>query len=112
MTPLPEGSNATPYTSAVPAANAQPLSPLNVVDPEPVMVEMLPSGSTRRTRLLEESAIKRLPAPSSAIWNGATPSVDAAPPSPVYAQAPDPAYVLIRPLGDTTRTLQCVESEM
>ncbi len=66
---------------------------------------MTPDGDTSRTRLLLASAMKRLPAASTATPVGEYSSaLVAGPPSPERPKAPLPATVLMTPAGDTSRT--------
>ena len=66
MKRLPAPSTATPLGKSSRAAVAGPPSPPNPDSPEPATVVIIPAASTFRIRSLRVSAMKRLPAPSSA----------------------------------------------
>ena len=84
MKRFPAPSSATPTGPASCAAVAGPPSPPKPCSPVPATVVMMPvTVSTRRTRPLEASAMKRFPAPSSATPTGkSSRAAVAGPPSP------------------------------
>jgi len=68
------------------------------------MVVMVPSGPTRRMLWLPLSAMKRLPALSTAIPVGLfSRAATAGPPSPLKPVSPVPATVVMVPEGSTRR---------
>ena len=75
---------------------------------------MMPAAFTLRTRLLFESPIYRLPAPSKATLEGEPiAALMAALPSPLWLSEPLPATVLmLRVVASTLRTRKFPESAM
>src|SRR5664280_2025204 len=100
---LPAASTARPIGATRHAWVAGPPSPQKPLVPLPATVVMVPSGATRRTRLLlPGSAMYRLPAASRARppgpWRHAW---VAGPPSPQKPAVPLPAtVVMVAGLGD------------
>ena len=90
------------------ATAAGPLSPLKPGSPVPAKVVMVPEGSTRRMRLFPKSAMKRLPAASTATSEGRFNCASAAGPSSPISSGPKsilpgPAKVVMVPEGSTRR---------
>src|SRR5664280_654782 len=84
---------------------AAPPSPQKPMVPLPATVVMVPSGATRRTRLLPASAMYRLPAASTNRPYGMSRHAwVAGPPSPQKPLVPLPATVVMVPSGATRRT--------
>ena len=75
----PEGVTAMPFGALSRAALAGPPSPESPRIPSPASVVITPSGSTRRTRLLELSAIRKAPFPSSTTLCGSRSAVQRSP---------------------------------
>ena len=86
---------------------AGPPSPLNPATPVPATVVIIPVvASTLRILLFPWSAMKRLPAPSSASPNGrAKSAASAGPPSPPKPPSPVPTNVLKTPVDEIRKTL-------
>ncbi len=77
------------------------------------MVEMIPSGATRRMRFAWLSAMNRLPSRSVLTSMGRSMvAAVAGPPSPVDPAAPVPATVEMTPAVFTTRTRRFISSAM
>src|ERR1039457_1120884 len=100
---LPAESAATANGSESDALIAGPPSPAKVAVPLPAIVVIVPP-ETLRMRLLEESAMYRLPAESIATPSGTfSAALVADPPSPENPAVPLPATVVILP-PDTFKT--------
>ena len=105
MKKLPLPSTATPLGKAKPALVAGAPSPLKPEMPLPATVVMMPEVSTLRMRLLFRSAMKRLPAPSTATPVGkAKLALVAGPPSPLNPEMPMPATTVNCPEVSTLKT--------
>src|ERR1039457_3865884 len=104
MKRLPALSTAMPAGWNSSAEVAGPPSPLKPAVPLPATVLIVPAAVTFRMRLLVSSAMKRLPALSTATPSGSRSSAEVAgPPSPLKPRVPLPATVLIAPAGATFR---------
>ena len=104
MKTLPAPSTATPLGRLNRAWTAEPPSPPNPVRPVPATVLIVPDASTLRIRLLSISAMKRLPALSTATPKGKSSCASVAgPPSPPNPLRPVPATVVIVPVASTLR---------
>ena len=106
MNKLPALSTAMPAGQNREVPVAAPPSPEKELLPFPAMVEMIPPGVTMRIRLFEVSAIKRLPARSTATPRGwfkeaaaAGPLSPEKPPLSGKPITPFPANVEITPPG-------------
>jgi hypothetical protein len=96
----PSGPISRPFGLRRVAAVPGPPSPEKPSTPVPATVEIVPSGSTLRTRWEALSAMNRLPAPSRATaWGVLMAAAVAGPPSPFEAGTPVPATVVIVPSG-------------
>src|SRR5271157_3239593 len=104
MNRLPAPSSATPDGNASDPLTAGPPSPDHPLVPLPATVVMVwVAASTRRTRLPDRSAMKRLPAASTATPNGKFREASAAGPlSPVDDAAPLPATSVRMPVTAST----------
>ena len=84
------------YGVASSANEAGPPSPLYEAIPLPAMVLMMPLAETKRTRLFDESAMKKPPPGATATPEGAKMDASVAgPPSPLKASLPSPAMVVM-----------------
>jgi hypothetical protein len=100
----PALSTATAAGKYSPALVAGPPSPKYPPPPPPAIMVMVPAGLTLRIREFHQSAMNRLPAPSTAIpcgWSSLP--LMAGPPSPEYPATPLPATVVMAPAGFTMR---------
>ena len=105
MNRLPTPSTATPAGKNSRAAVAGPPSPLKPLLPVPATVVMTPAVSTLRIRWFHVSAMKRLPAPSTATSAGKNSRAAVAGlPSPLNPWLPKPATVVMTPAESTLRT--------
>src|SRR6516165_9706379 len=108
---LPVGSTAIPLMSLNPALRGGMLSPLKPAVTFPATVEITPF-ETLRMRRLNESAMYRLPAESTATLSGLDNlALIAGPLSPLKPAVPFPATVVMTPF-ETLRTRLLPESAM
>src|SRR5579862_2347220 len=95
------GSLSCAQVAGPPSPEKQQFAPL------PATVVMIPSGETLRIWVLNsQSAIDRLPAPSTATPTGSIAAAEAGPPSELLNHSdPPPAAVAMIPLVETLRRL-------
>jgi hypothetical protein len=106
MKRLSQGSTVTAPQRSKPADQVGPPSPLKDAVPVPATVWIAPQVSSIRTRLLNESAIKRTPDAPNSRPQGFMPAAVAGPPSPEALELPLPAIVLMIPEESIFRTLK------
>jgi hypothetical protein len=93
-----------PHGKLSSAFRAGPLSPAKPLTPLPARVVMIPWVSTLRTRMLDASAMYKLPERSTATPLAARKeALVAGPPSPPKPELSLPATVVIVPVASTLR---------